>query len=97
MKRYLGFAGPKYYPEGGWGDFRGDFDTLDEAIRSCEAEGPDNATGLWAHVVDTHEVRVIMVGDWQNTGPKWDEGSWTWETADKGEWPAGGRHCDYPE
>lgn len=26
-KRYLVFAGYDYYPEGGWGDFQGSFDT----------------------------------------------------------------------
>lgn len=31
MKRYIVFAGSDYYPGGGWGDFRGDFDTLEEA------------------------------------------------------------------
>lgn len=92
MKRYLGFAGPKFYAKGGWADFKGDFDTIDEAVRACETQDPD--TGLWAHVVDTADLRVIMVGDWENTGPKWDEGSWTWEPADPEEWPIGGGYCE---
>lgn len=36
MKRFLLFAGASYYPRGGWNDFQGDFDTLEEA----QAKGP---------------------------------------------------------
>jgi hypothetical protein len=30
MKRYLLFAFDKYYPKGGWEDFIGSFDTIEE-------------------------------------------------------------------
>ena len=33
MKRYLVFAYDKYYPVGGWDDFKKCFDTLEEAER----------------------------------------------------------------
>ena len=31
LKRYLLFMYDNYYPSGGWSDFRGDFDTVEEA------------------------------------------------------------------
>ena len=31
MKRFLLFAVHNYYPGGGWNDFQGSYDTLDEA------------------------------------------------------------------
>lgn len=49
MKRYLLFYGETYYPAGGWGDFRGSFDTLREATDAFGAP----ADNYWAHVVDT--------------------------------------------
>lgn len=36
MKRYLLFAFASHYPGGGWHDYRGDFDTKDEAVRQGE-------------------------------------------------------------
>lgn len=49
MKRYLVFGGTNYAPSGGWDDFLGDFDTLEEAKKAsappwgCE----------WKQIVDT--------------------------------------------
>lgn len=31
MKRFMLFAHDDYYPSGGWADFKGDFDTVEEA------------------------------------------------------------------
>lgn len=31
MKKFLLFGHDTYYPSGGWGDFIGDFDTIEEA------------------------------------------------------------------
>ena len=36
MKKYLRFSFDGYYPLGGMGDFRGSFDSLDEAITACK-------------------------------------------------------------
>lgn len=36
IKRYLTFIGTIYYPSGGMDDFKGDFDTLEEAINFIE-------------------------------------------------------------
>lgn len=38
MKPYLVFYGENYRPNGGWGDFHGDFDTLDEAKASLDQD-----------------------------------------------------------
>ena len=37
MKRYLLFAGDTYYPGGGWSDYKGSFDTIEEAKTSALA------------------------------------------------------------
>lgn len=55
MKRYLLFAGDCYYPCGGWSDFRGSFDNLDEAR---ELAMKDHDPGWdWFHIVDTQTMR----------------------------------------
>ena len=52
MKRYMLFAGDHYYPSGGMNDYRGDYDTLEMAIRStgrCD----------WWHVYDTKNQDTV--------------------------------------
>ena len=49
MKRYLLFAGDKYYPYGGWEDFKGSFDLETSALVAAANEAAD-----WWQVVDTH-------------------------------------------
>lgn len=57
MKRYLLFGGSTYYPEGGWADFRGAFDSIEEAV--------DYVLTLskyyreWWHVIDTHTMKLV--------------------------------------
>lgn len=53
MPRYLLFGGDQYYPEGGWHDFRGGFDTVEEAWRGA-ARGWD-----WWHIVDTSSGEIV--------------------------------------
>lgn len=36
LKHYLVFEYPDYYPSGGWNDFIGDFDTIEEARAACK-------------------------------------------------------------
>jgi hypothetical protein len=38
VKRYLLFEFWSYYPEGGWNDFKGSFDTVAEAEAATEIE-----------------------------------------------------------
>lgn len=54
MKRYALFSGDAYYPAGGWDDFRGSFDTLDEAVAAAQKRGDD-----WSHVVDLHSGKEV--------------------------------------
>jgi hypothetical protein len=56
MKRYWLFGGNSYYPNGGMGDFRGSFDSREEAIEVGAAirEGSDS----WYHVFDSQENEI---------------------------------------
>lgn len=58
MKRFLLFVGEEYYPCGGWHDFRGAFDTAEEAKRAV-FEPRDSANGFWWHVVDTETMQEV--------------------------------------
>ncbi len=53
LKRYLVFGHATYYPEGGWSDFKGSFDSLEEADALAEQLDNDPYVGN-SHVVDTH-------------------------------------------
>ena len=55
MKQFLLFAGDQYYPNGGWGDFEGSFDSIDEAkVAEKALPGHD-----WFQVVDTASGEVV--------------------------------------
>lgn len=53
MKDYLVFLGEYYYPSGGWEDFRGDFDTLEECLNYIKSQ---DAFYKWAHVVYKNKI-----------------------------------------
>lgn len=55
MKRYALFAGSRYYPRGGWEDFRGTYDTPEEAAQN--GDGHD-----WWHTVDLEDGQVQDIG-----------------------------------
>jgi glyoxylase-like metal-dependent hydrolase (beta-lactamase superfamily II) len=53
MKRYLLFTGDTFYPGGGMKDFRGDFNTIDEAF---DFSASDKVGAWdWYEIYDTHE------------------------------------------
>jgi hypothetical protein len=56
MKRYLLFYGDTYYPDGGWGDYAGDFDSLAESIKEANAS---HREWDWAHVVNSSERGIV--------------------------------------
>lgn len=56
MKRYIIFAYEAYYPGGGWSDFCGDFDTVEEAISALDALKPVNK-----ELIDTQTLQDIYV------------------------------------
>jgi hypothetical protein len=67
MKRYLLFAARDYYPDGGWRDFKGDFNSVEEALVQItgwfESKYLRTAWGwdtFWFQLVDTKTRRVII-------------------------------------
>lgn len=42
MKKFMLFGHDAYYPSGGWGDFKGDFDTVAEARAYIDAQDYKN-------------------------------------------------------
>ena len=58
MKRFLAFANGN--SRGGWNDFRGDFDTADEA-REHIWNANKRGAWTWAHVFDTKERKKLHV------------------------------------
>lgn len=61
MKRYLLFVGEPFYPRGGWHDFRGDFDSVDDGVATGRElkDSPDFIAGRWWHVVDTDTGKIV--------------------------------------
>lgn len=76
MRRYLVFAGESYYPRGGWGDFRSDWNKLDFAIEAGTAllqNQIDSMFGTkaniscddqadWFHITDTETGKICYTG-----------------------------------
>jgi hypothetical protein len=64
MKRYWLFEQQQYYPNGGMLDFKGDFDTLEDAEN---AKTPETSS-IWDeqlgfHIIDIHERMIISGWD----------------------------------
>jgi hypothetical protein len=62
MKRFLVFAGDMYYPDGGWNDFRGAYDTLKEAKARVDEikHNEETCSGYdWAHIADTATGEIL--------------------------------------
>lgn len=53
MKSYMLFSGFRGYPNGGWLDFVGDFDTLEEA------ENRVRGISDWFQIVDSKTMKVV--------------------------------------
>ena len=54
MKKYLVFAGCDYYPSGGWGDFIGSYDVLQDALIKVIQFKND-----WYHIVDRDTMNIV--------------------------------------
>lgn len=70
MKRFLLFAGSRYYPSGGWGDFLGDFESAREArgeFKRLYREQTKLSSDAWYEVVDTVTMKKVidrrLIGD----------------------------------
>jgi hypothetical protein len=68
-RRYCIFAGPDYYPSGGWHDFRLSRDTLEEAKKAAEElSSGDGFTLDWWQIFDLQERRVVAQSRYQGYG-----------------------------
>lgn len=66
MKRYLLFGGHRMTPQGGWGDFRGAFDSPSDAAKSVlqwAHAGKLKQGELWWHVVDSATGTIVSSQD----------------------------------
>ena len=57
LRRYAAFACERYYPLGGWGDFVGSWDDLEEARKAAHAARTESC-----HVVDLTSGEVVYEG-----------------------------------
>ena len=55
-KRYMLFKGEMYYPNCGWKDFAGFFDTIADAKIAART---DNNTE-WVQIVDTEDWKIVV-------------------------------------
>lgn len=68
MKRFLLFAGPYYYPAGGWGDFQGDFDSIVAARRKL-IEIPGEMRE-WLQIIDSQTGEEVDIDKEQSNQEK---------------------------
>ena len=64
LEKFALFAGQNYYPGGGWEDFVGMYESLEEAREAFYKSGKDSVIPYeWGHVVDLeNQVVVWQVG-----------------------------------
>jgi hypothetical protein len=60
-KRFMLFAGSTYYPEGGWKDYIGSFDSILEATERLVQSKTygDMLSFDWYHIVDTQLLERV--------------------------------------
>lgn len=56
MKRFLVFGGWTYYPGGGWDDFVGDFENVEDAIAATKDPSSRND---WWHIIDSETKQEV--------------------------------------
>lgn len=61
MKRYLLFAGVGYYPYGGWKDYVGSYDSIEEATKGLAKRAMEQMTA-WYHIVDSVTGMIVDEG-----------------------------------
>lgn len=57
MRRYFLFGGDRFYPLGGFYDFQGDYDTVEEAVKRGNSRGWD-----WWHIWDSKKKELVLGG-----------------------------------
>lgn len=73
--KYLLFYGYNYYPKGGWKDFKGYFDSLDDCKFYLKMKEKD-ASYMWAHIVFNY--KIVLIGETKDCLIDNDY-SWIWE------------------
>ena len=57
---YALFSGSTYYPSGGWGDFRGKYESLEDAKEAVEARKvADVDYDMWWHIADLDSLSIV--------------------------------------
>lgn len=61
IKRYMLFCGEYYYPCGGMNDFKGYFDSVDDALNSEECNS--GQLNEWHHIYDTELQEKVVCSE----------------------------------
>lgn len=61
MKRFLLFAYDAYYPGGGWADFKGDFDSLEDAEAAAKT-----CTEDYRDIIDSETKSICCSSTWRD-------------------------------
>lgn len=82
IKRYALFHGDNYYAGGGWYDFVGVFDSVDEAKAGLDPDNTESPSGGWAHIVDLLTMEMVEQARCENSGnPNYDNHVAHWSLA----------------
>ncbi len=63
IKQFALFAGERYYPSGGWCDFKGTFDSKQDAAVYWLDKYSDDCSP-WFHVIDLKTLIKVADGEW---------------------------------
>ena len=81
MKRYMLFHGDRYYPLGGWDDFVGSYDSIDDAKSALDQNDTKSPSGGWAHITDMETLEKVSEADIDNTPPNYRVHTVKWTDA----------------
>jgi hypothetical protein len=59
LKRYIVFAYEAYYPGGGWSDYKGSYDSCDEAFREADKFDIEYCGGI--EIIDSETCEDVYV------------------------------------
>ena len=73
--KFILFAGSGFYPAGGWEDFQGYFDTIEEARKHLFSIAEDFCCDPWGHIVKDGKI----IETWRDKGTGIGEIIWECE------------------
>lgn len=79
LKKVLLFVGSAYYPNGGWEDFVGSFDSI-EAAKKRIMNHHQEESFEWAHIVSDGKIKVYAQKD---NDYNFDEFKWRFDDEDE--------------